>query len=145
MNQEIKIVAALFVAGFVTFGCKKQEQAPPPVPVAPPVVTNAPAAGAAKPQEAAILTPEQAKDHIGEDAVVRGKVFGIHISKKGDAFINVGGAHPNAPFTAVCFQGAIPADDLKKLDGKTVSFKGKIKEYNGTVEIVLEAANQISE
>ncbi len=76
---------------------------------------------------------------------MRGKVYGVFLSKKGDVFISVGAAHPNAPFTVVCFQSAIPTDDLKKLNGKTVSFKGKIKEHAGTVEIILDTPDQISE
>ncbi len=93
---------------------------------------------------AAVLAPEEAKDHIGQEATVRGKVFGVHVTQKGDVFMNIGAAYPNQPFTAVCFQGAIPADDLKKFNGKTVLVKGQIKEYNGQVEIVLETADQIS-
>jgi hypothetical protein len=69
----------------------------------------------------------------------------VHVSQKGDVFINIGAAHPNQPFTAVCFGGALPTEDLKKLDGKTVKVSGKIKDYNGQIEIVLERAEQISE
>src|SRR5260221_7231745 len=148
MNQGIKITSVLFAAGLVCAGCKKEEAPAPPAPVvtnAPVVVppTNAPVT-ATNPVSAAVLTPLQAKDHIGEEATVRGQVFGVHITAKGDAFINVGAAFPDQPFTAVCFQGAIPADDLKKLDCKTVSFKGKIKDHNGQTEIILDLAAQIS-
>jgi hypothetical protein len=149
MNQGIKITSVLFVAALVCAGCKQAETTPQIAPIvtnapviAPP--TNAPVA-VTNAVPTAVLTPPQAKDHVGEDAIVRGEVFGVHITAKGDAFINVGAAYPDAPFTAVCFQGAIPADDLKKLDGKTVSFKGKIKDHNGKTEIILDSADQISE
>ncbi len=159
MNNNIRnafnTAAAILAAGILLTACKPAEQpAAPPAPtnapaaVIPPPATNAPAkpavaAGTNAP--AGIITPEEAKNHIGETATVRGKIFGVHISQKGDAFINVGAAHPNAPFTAVCFGGAIPADDLKKFDGKTVSIKGTIKEFKGQPEIVLDSADQISE
>ena len=104
-------------------------------------VTNPPAAN----QIASVgaLAPEEAKHHVGETATVQGKVSGVYLSQKGDVFINIGGKHPNAPFTAVCFQQAIPTDELKELDGKTISVRGKIKEYNGQTEIILETAEQI--
>jgi len=156
MNRALQLVSLLFASGLICASCKKEEPAPAPTPTPPPAATNAPApvveapkveaptapkAGAA----ATFYTPEQAKDHVGELATVRGKVFGVHVSQKGDVFMNIGAAHPNAPFTAVCFQQAIPTETLKALDGKTVSIKGKIKDYKGTIEIVLEKADQISE
>lgn len=117
--------------------------APPAVaaPVSEPV-TNPPAV--ASPAAApGTITPEEAKNHVGETATVRGKVFNVHVTQKGDVFINIGGKHPNAPFTAVCFKQALPTEELKALDGKTISVRGTIKEYNGQVEIILESADQI--
>ena len=147
MNHPLKLSSAIAAACLVFSACKPKEATPPP---APPAAAPAPAPApevkpAVKDAAPAALTPEEAKSHIGEVAVVRGKVFGVFQSKKGDVFISIGAAHPNAPFTAVCFQEAIPAADLKKLAGRTVSIRGAIKEYNGAVEIVLETADQISE
>ena len=89
-----------------------------------------------------VLTPEEAKQHVGEVATVRGKVFGVSVSQKGDVFINIGGKRP-APFTAICFKQAIATDQLKALDGQTISVRGKIKDYNGQIEIILEREEQI--
>ncbi len=153
---------ALLAVGLICGGCEKKEAAPAPTP--PPAATNpapaveAPKAEATKAEapaapvvatQAAVagkfIAPEEAKNHVGEYATVRGKVFGVHVSQKGDVFLNIGAAHPNAPFTAVCFQQAIPTEKLTALNGKTVSIRGKIKDYKGTIEIVLEKAEQISE
>ena len=149
-NLEIKLLTGLFAAVLVVAGCKKEEKVAPPAPPTPPPapavvappVTNAPPKEVAP---AGILSPTDAKNHVGEEATVRGKVYGVFVSQKGDVFMSMGAAHPKQPFTAVCFQGAIQADDLKKFNGKTVSVKGKIKEYNGQVEIVLDTLDQISE
>jgi hypothetical protein len=155
-NRELNLGIALLALGLICGGCGKNE--PAPVPTPPPSVTNVPVPAAVpeapKPAtnapanavaDAKFLTPEQAKDHVGEQATVRGKVFGVHVSQKGDVFMNIGAAHPNAPFTAVCFQQSVPTETLKAFDGKTVSIKGKIKDYKGTIEIVLDKADQISE
>jgi hypothetical protein len=161
LMQGIKLAPMLFAAGLFCTGCTEKESITPPptvvtnAPVAPVVVPTTPApavvaptnvpVATTNPVSAEVLSPQQAKDHVGDEATVRGQVFGVHITAKGDAFINVGAAYPNQPFTAVCFQGAIPAEDLKKLDGKTISFKGKIKDHNGQPEIILDSADQISE
>ena len=89
-----------------------------------------------------LLTPEEAKQHVGEIATVRGKVYGVSVSQKGDVFISIGTKRP-APFTAVCFKQAIATDQLKALDGQTISVRGKIKDYNGQIEIILEREEQI--
>jgi hypothetical protein len=143
MIRRFNAAFALAAAGLICAACNKTEQSPQP-----PLVTNAPAVAAPKVltnSAPVIISALEAKAHVGEVATVTGKVFGVHVTQKGDVFLNIGAVHPNQPFTAVCFQGAIPADDLKKFDGKTVKVTEEIKDYNGQIEIVLERANQISE
>lgn len=149
--QSLPSFCALASALLLVPACTPKET-PPVVPatnaapvVAPPVsvpVSNALVVATNQPASV-VLAPEEAKSHVGEIATVRGKVFDVHVSQKGDVFINIGGKHPNTPFTAVCFKQAIPTDQLKELDGKTISVRGKIKDYNGQIEIVLETADQI--
>jgi DNA/RNA endonuclease YhcR with UshA esterase domain len=149
--MKISISNSIVLASVLIFvaSCKPREETtvapvtnslPAVAPVAAPVVTNA-AVAPAKP--VITITPEQARNHIGETVIVKGKVFDVHPTQKGDVFINFGGKFPNATFSAVCFQGVIPADQLTALNGKTISVTGPIKEYNGQVEIILESADQI--
>jgi hypothetical protein len=143
MIRRFNVAFALAAGGLICAACNKTEQSPPPPPI-----TNTPAAAAPKvvTNSAPVkLSALEAKAHVGEVATVTGKVFSFRVTQKGDVFLNIGGTYPNQPFTAVCFQGAIPADDLKKFDGKTVKVTGEIKDYNGQIEIVLERTNQISE
>lgn len=135
---------------FATAGCKP---APEPESPAPPTNQAAAAGAPANPPSTItpaapvikVIEPAEAKNYVGEKVTVKGKVFRVHETKKGDVFIDVGGKYPDAPFTAVCFQEAIPTEQLKALEGKTVSLTGKIKEYKGRVEIILDGADQISE
>lgn len=157
MNFSVsRIVRHLSLLSLVAFlaACKPTEpkESTPTSPSAPPPVATAPATNDASaatttpaPSADGALTPEDARNHVGEVATVRGKVYRVHVSQKGDTFIDIGGARPNAPFTAVAFAGSIPADQLQQLDGKVISVKGKIKEYQGKVEIVLTSAAQLGE
>ncbi len=83
----------------------------------------------------------EAKDHVGEDAVVLGKVEQVSQSAKA-VFVNFGGKFPAHVFTAVSFN--LPYSALSKFEGKTVSVFGTIKDYKGKPEIVLHDILQIS-
>ncbi len=142
---------ALTGALFLVASCKPKEQTDNTSPASPPVIsataTNEAATNEAvtnaSPVDPSAISPEEARNHVGQMATVRGKVDRVHVSQKGDVFIDMGGKHPNAAFTAVCFKQAIPTEQLERLSGKIISVKGKIREYNGKVEIILEKPEQI--
>jgi hypothetical protein len=62
--------------------------------------------------QAAPILVEEAKDHIGENASVRGLVEQVSFSKKGHAFLNFGGRYPQQVFT-----GFIPAQNVVVVGG----------------------------
>ncbi len=145
---ELNCVAGCVLVALVIMGssCKPAEPATEPVSNAPPAARPAAVANTsatAAPAAPAVITPEEARQHKGERVTVRGKVADVHVTQKGDVFVNFGGRYPRAVFTAVCFQGAIPATELTPLNGKTISVTGRIREYSGQVEMVLEAEDQI--
>lgn len=96
-----------------------------------------------------VYTPDEAVRHIGEEATVCGKVYGVkHVTKgSGPTFINMGAAYPENPFTAVIF-----GDDRKDfsyrpedaLDGRTICVTGRVKEYKGKTEIIVNTEAQIN-
>lgn len=131
----------LVCAAALPASCNKPEMAKPNSAAA----VSTPPAGADSTNPAAEISAQEARNHIGETAVVTGRVFGVHVTQKGGVFLNLGAAYPNQPFTAVCFQQAIPPADLQKLEGRTIKVSGKIKDYNGQAEIVLEKPGQISQ
>jgi len=89
------------------------------------------------------ISPAVARSHIGENATVRGRVTQVSASRRGTAFMNMGGSYPNQQFTAVAFH--IPYATLAPYEGKTVSVSGTIKDYKGKPEIILNSLSQISE
>ena len=97
----------------------------------------------AKPGEVKKSTPAEAKDLIGKNAVIVGKVSNVHQSEK-VTHINFGRPHPNEDFTAVVFSSKTNLfDDLKKLVGKTVEVSGKVEEYHDKPQIVLNSKQQL--
>jgi hypothetical protein len=96
---------------------------------------------------AAPILPEEAKDHIGENASVRGLVEQVSFSKKGNAFLNFGGRYPQQVLT-----GFVPAKNvaavggqqfLESLAGNPVTVTGRIELYKGRPEIVISSPAQI--
>ncbi|MFM2294877.1 MAG: hypothetical protein RLZZ350_1290 [Verrucomicrobiota bacterium] len=143
----VALVAAILIAG-----CSKEQPAAAPAPAPAPKVEAAPAPAPVaevpkvetpKAKTGGTIDAKDAKAHVGETATVTGKVGRVTVSKKGDIFMDIGGVKPNAPFVAVCFGGAIPADDLRKYVGKNIAVTGLIEDYNGQAEIKLQSVGQV--
>jgi hypothetical protein len=90
------------------------------------------------------ISPTEAKDHIGKDETVCGTVYQVQLSKSGTVFLNIGSDHPNQPFTAVCFHGAIPYETLKQFESLSVCVTGTIRDYKGKPEITITSLSQIT-
>lgn len=96
------------------------------------------------------ITPEEAIQHIGQQVTVCGKVFGGKYLDKSNGtptLLNIGAAYPNSPFTVVIFgdnRAQFPYKPEDYLDGKNICVTGKVKEYKGKAEIVVEKPEQIS-
>jgi hypothetical protein len=95
-------------------------------------------------QQAKEYSAAEAGKHVGETATVTDKITGIHESKTGHIFLNMGGRYPNQLFI-----GFIPKDSAdqfpkaKELDGRTVSITDKIVLYKGKPEIVLDDTSML--
>jgi len=90
------------------------------------------------------ITPGKAKSHVGEEVIIIGKIDQVVKSATGNYFFNMGGKFPHNKFTAVIFKAeARRFGRLNTYEGKEVEIFGKIKEYNGKPEIVLDSLNQI--
>jgi DNA/RNA endonuclease YhcR with UshA esterase domain len=89
------------------------------------------------------LSAAQAKDNIGADAVVSGKVVEVNIAEK-LIRINLDKAYPAQVFTAVIFAANTNLfPDIAKIKGKNVEVSGKIAAYRDRPQIVLTSTNQL--
>jgi DNA/RNA endonuclease YhcR with UshA esterase domain len=83
--------------------------------------------------------------HIGEKANVTGRVERVYQSQDGSIFLDLGGKHPDNPFTAFIPQSAAEKfPNFKELDGITITVSGRIKEYHKKAEIVVTEPSQIA-
>lgn len=86
-----------------------------------------------------------ASKHVRETATVKGLVFGVHRSKAGNIFLNIGGNYPYQAFTAYIPSNAASAfPNADSLFRKTVVVTGKITIYKGKPEIIVTKPEQIS-
>ena len=93
------------------------------------------------------ISPEDAKNHIGQTAEVRGVLEQVSTSKQGHVFLNFGGRYPNHIFTGFIRLPYVKEvgglDFLRSLEGKEVTISGIIKDYKGKPEIVISSSVQI--
>jgi DNA/RNA endonuclease YhcR with UshA esterase domain len=94
------------------------------------------------------LTAAEAKDHVGETATVCGSVVSTRYAtgtKGQPTFLNLDKPYPNQVFTVLIWgenrsKFGTPESEYK---GKRICVTGKITEYKGAVEIVVDDPGQI--
>ncbi len=91
----------------------------------------------------------QAKDNIGKDACVCGKVVSTKYSENGKTnptYINLDKKYPEQVFTLMIFGQDRQNFSYKPeefLQGKTICIKGKIGEFKGTPQIIANKEKQV--
>jgi DNA/RNA endonuclease YhcR with UshA esterase domain len=87
----------------------------------------------------------EAKNHIDKDVTVEGVVSEVHHAASGRViFVEIGGRYPSNPLSAVIFKdhfNKFPTVD--SLAGKTINVTGRVKEYRGRTEIILDDPDQL--
>ena len=95
-------------------------------------------------KDPAAYASSAAKDHVGEIASVTGRVSGVHVTQKGDTFVNLGEPYPDNDFTIVVFSADVAKfEDLEALQGRIVSATGAIKKFHEKPEIILKSPDQL--
>lgn len=93
---------------------------------------------------ASCITVTEAKSHVGKKQCVSGKVIQVSQSPEGMTFLDFCEDTLACPFTVVVFPEDLRyVGALSQLVGKTLEIHGKIKDYEGRAEIVLEDRDQL--
>lgn len=89
------------------------------------------------------VSSKDAKNFVGETKIVTGKVASVFTSNKGTVLINFDEVHPNSTFVGVIknSNSGIDYSNIKK--GVILTLSGKIEEYNGKPEIIINEQSQI--
>src|SRR5262245_10849069 len=83
------------------------------------------------------ISATEAKEHIGAEAVVKGKIVEVNVGER-ITRLNFDEAYPKTPFTAVIFpRSTNQFPEIEKLKSKTVEVSGKIAVYRERPQIVL--------
>ena len=86
----------------------------------------------------------EAKSYVGEYAIVQGYVASVY-ERETVAYLNFEKSYPDNPFTATIFAKHFSDfDDLTEYENRTVEVKGKITEYKGKPQIILNSEEQIN-
>lgn len=89
------------------------------------------------------ISATEAKEHIGAEAVVKGKIAEVNVGER-ITRLNFEEAYPKTPFTAVIFpRSTNQFPEIEKLKNKTVEVSGKIAAYRERPQIVLTSSNQV--
>ena len=86
----------------------------------------------------------EARQHIGEERCVTGKVVRVKRGNRGVTFFDFCQESLVCPFTVVVFASDLKSvGDVRQLENKVVEVRGPVKEYDGRAEIVLKEFRQL--
>src|SRR5262249_17325719 len=87
----------------------------------------------------------EAHKYVGDRLCITGKVVKVARSpRSGTHFLNFCDDYRNCPFSVVIFAKDLQrAGDVRELEGRTIEIYGKVKEYKGQAEIILNDARQL--
>jgi micrococcal nuclease len=95
------------------------------------------------------IEADQSAKYMGDSVTVCGKVFSgkyLDQSKEAPTFLNINGHYPKQQLTLVIMKDVrqrFSYDPLKRLVNKNVCVTGKIKDYKGKPEIMINNEAQI--
>jgi DNA/RNA endonuclease YhcR with UshA esterase domain len=92
------------------------------------------------------LTVAEAQKHVGRTNCVKGTVVRVEEGHNGVTFLDFCADYLSCPFTVVVFRGDLSSvGDVRQLQGRDITIKGRIEEYDERAEIVLRHAQQLGD
>ncbi len=86
----------------------------------------------------------EAKKHIGQKSCVRGQVLRVEHNAEGMTYLNFCEDSRACPFNVVVFAEDLHhVGALETLVGRTIEINGKVRDYDGHAEIVLQDSAQL--
>jgi hypothetical protein len=86
----------------------------------------------------------EARQHIGEDQCITGKVFRVKHAGRGVTLFDFCQDSMVCPFTVVVFPHDLKRiGDVSQLQNQVIEIHGPVKEYDGRAEIVLQQLRQL--
>lgn len=87
---------------------------------------------------------QAAAQHIDETKCVTGKVVRVKVGPSGIHFLDFCEDQMACPFTVVIFSHDLKdVGDVRRLEGRTIEIRGRLKLYDGRPEIILNRIGQI--
>jgi hypothetical protein len=99
--------------------------------------------------QADTITTAQAKDYIGKEVVLKGKLLGIkpYTDRNGQdiLFLDIDDRYPNTAVSVTVFSDAMPDIKLTEADiNKTIYISGELTLYRDKPSITISDARQVS-
>ena len=92
------------------------------------------------------LTIAEAQKHVGKTYCVSGTVVRVEDGSNGVTFLDFCVDYRSCPFTVIVFPGDLKnVGDVRQLQGRAVTIKGRIEEYDERAEIILRHPQQLGD
>lgn len=92
------------------------------------------------------LSIADAQKHVGKTNCVKGTVVRVEEGNNGVTFLDFCTDYHACPFTVVVFRGDLKSiGDVRQLQGRSVTIRGRIEEYDDRAEIVLRHPQQLGD
>ncbi len=87
----------------------------------------------------------EARQHVGENKCITGKVTHVKAGSHGVHFIDFCEDQLSCPFSVIVFGSDLKdVGDVRRLAGRVIEIHGPVKMYNGRAEIILKRVSQLT-